>query len=241
LSLLDWYQQNREGIAPLLAPLGSLVVGFGTIVVGGLVARAALRQAEIASQRHEAQTKADQQRRIIESFSKAIEQLGSDKLEVRLGGIYALERISRESPSDHWPVMETLTAFVRERAHWEEPDTVLMESTPRHDDKSAGEKRRPPIDIAAVLTVIARRRGPDRHREARMGRQLDLGETDLRRANLSGTHLEDANLSGAHLEAANLSGAHLERAHLHKVHLEGAQLFEAHLERASIGARENIA
>ena len=184
LSLWDWYQQHREAIGPLLAPFGSLVVGFGTIVVGGLVARAALRQAEIASQRHEAQTKADQQRRIIESFSKAIEQLGSDKLEVRLGGIYALERISRESPSDHWPVMETLTAFVRERAHWEEPDTVLMESTPRHDDKSAGEKRRPPIDIAAVLTVIARRRGPDRHREARMGRQLDLGETDLRRANL---------------------------------------------------------
>jgi hypothetical protein len=123
LSLLDWYQQNREAIAPLLAPLSSLAVGFGIIVVGGLVAwaalrqaRAANRQAEIASQRHEAQTEADQQRRITESFSKAIEQLGSEKLEVRVGGIYTLERISRESRSDHWPVMETLTAFVRERA-----------------------------------------------------------------------------------------------------------------------------
>jgi hypothetical protein len=31
---------------------------------------------------------ADRQRRITESFSKAVEQLSSDKLEVRLGGIY---------------------------------------------------------------------------------------------------------------------------------------------------------
>jgi hypothetical protein len=36
-------------------------------------------------------------RRITESFSKAVEQLGSDKLEVRLGGTYSLERISKES------------------------------------------------------------------------------------------------------------------------------------------------
>ena len=109
LSLWDWYQQNREAIAPLLGPLGSIVVGFGTIAVGVLVAWAALRQArtatrqaqiatqvaeianrqaEIASQRHEAQTKADQQRRITESFSKATEQLASEKIEVRLGGIF---------------------------------------------------------------------------------------------------------------------------------------------------------
>jgi hypothetical protein len=42
--------------------------------------------------------------------------LGSDKLEVRLGGIYSLERISKESPDDYWTVMENLTAFVRERS-----------------------------------------------------------------------------------------------------------------------------
>ena len=54
-------------------------------------------------------------RRITESFSKATEQFGSDKLEVRLGGIYTLERISQGSPSDYWTVMENLTAFIRER------------------------------------------------------------------------------------------------------------------------------
>ena len=63
-----------------------------------------MRQAEIARLRHEEQTKADLQRRITESFTKAIEHLGSDNLQVRLGGIYTLERISRESELDYWPV-----------------------------------------------------------------------------------------------------------------------------------------
>ena len=75
------------------------------------------KQAETAL-RHEEQTSADRERRITESFAKAVEQLGSDKLETRLGGIYTLERIARESEREYWPIMETLTAFVREHAPW---------------------------------------------------------------------------------------------------------------------------
>jgi hypothetical protein len=40
-----------------------------------------------------------------------VEQLGSDKPEVRLGGIYSLERISKESPADYWTVMENLATM----------------------------------------------------------------------------------------------------------------------------------
>src|SRR5829696_1127253 len=55
---------------------------------------------------------------ITERFTRAIEQLGathddnSKNLELRLGGIYALERIARESEEDHWSIMEVLTAYV---------------------------------------------------------------------------------------------------------------------------------
>src|SRR4051812_34454325 len=45
----------------------------------------ATRQAEIAAGRHEQQTKADRDRRITDSFAKAVELLGSGKLEARLG------------------------------------------------------------------------------------------------------------------------------------------------------------
>ena len=34
---------------------------------------------------------------MTDRYTKAIEQLGSDKLDVRIGGIYALERVARDS------------------------------------------------------------------------------------------------------------------------------------------------
>ena len=37
---------------------------------------------------------------ITERFSRAVDQLGSDKQDVRLGGIYTLERIAADSPAD---------------------------------------------------------------------------------------------------------------------------------------------
>jgi hypothetical protein len=60
------------------------------------------------------------QGQITERFTRAIDQLGSEKLEIRLGGIYALERIDKESPERayHSTVMEVLTAYVRENAPW---------------------------------------------------------------------------------------------------------------------------
>jgi hypothetical protein len=55
-----------------------------------------------------------------------VEQLGSDKLEVRLGGIYSLERISKESPDDYCTVMENLAAFVRERSRRNEAERTAL-------------------------------------------------------------------------------------------------------------------
>ena len=174
-----WYHDHREDLTPLLAPLGSIVVGLGTIIVGGLVALAALRQARTstrqaqiatqvaeaansqaatASKRHDEQTKADQQRRITESFSRAIEQLASEEIEIRVGGIYTLERIAHDSLDDYWTVMETLTTFVRERAKWKEPSSPLAEIMSRYDDAdSPAHPPEPAADIAAVLAVIGRR------------------------------------------------------------------------------------
>jgi hypothetical protein len=144
----NWYIENRKHITPLL----TFFTGLLTVVVGSFVAWAAFRnakiarqQAETARQRHEEQTKADLQRRITESFTKAVEQLGSDKLQVRLGGIYTLERISRESELDYWPIMETLTGFIRERARWK-PET----SAPSQTEVDQGSSHGPPTDVAAV-------------------------------------------------------------------------------------------
>jgi hypothetical protein len=91
--------------------LAFLIFSVATAAGAALLGWAALRQAATASERHQEQTNADRQRRITEIFSKAVEQLGSDKLEVRLGGVYSLERISKESPDDHWTVSPQAPAF----------------------------------------------------------------------------------------------------------------------------------
>ena len=58
------------------------------------------------------------QGQVAERFTRAIDQLGSDRLAQRLGGIYGLEQIARESPDANirLVISEVLTAFVRQHA-----------------------------------------------------------------------------------------------------------------------------
>ena len=243
-----WYGQNQnyKALTPVLTLLGTLAVGLGTIVVGGLVAVAALRQARTstrqahiamqvaeaansqaatASKRHDEQTKADQQRRITESFSRAIEQLASEKIEIRVGGIYTLERIAHDSLDDYRTVMETLTTFVRERAKWKGPSSPLAEIMSRYDD--ADRPPHPPepaADIAAVLAVIGRRSkaGLDLQKQNRW--QVNLRSTDLRGANLMSKNFDLVDFGSAHLEGGNLT--------FFRAHLRGVSFIGAHLEKA---------
>jgi gas vesicle protein len=155
-ALWHWYSAN----ATVINPIGAFVGAVGAFITAMTLAWVGVQNARTAARRHEEQTKADRERRITESFSKATEQLASDKIEARLGGIYTLERISRESRDDYWVVMETLTAFVRERARWKERDKIASETLMSPcDDKNSEDKLQPEpaTDIAAVLTVIQRR------------------------------------------------------------------------------------
>src|SRR3984885_12962700 len=106
----QWLMSRRQEGAFISAGVAVVLL---LLIFSGVTAAVAAVAAWIALMRHFAQTDADRERRVTESFSKAVEQLANDKIEVRLGGIYTLERISRESPDDYWTIMETLTAFVR--------------------------------------------------------------------------------------------------------------------------------
>jgi uncharacterized protein YjbI with pentapeptide repeats len=160
-----------------------------------------------------------EQGQVTDRYTKAIEQLGSDKLDVRIGGIYALERVARDSFTDHPTVMEVLTAFIRE--HSREP-------WPPSDPGGQERERSTRPDIQAAVTVVGRRE-----------RQRDLPERriDLTRAVLAGAVLPYANLDRALLAAADLSGAvligaNLAYAYLDRAVLTGANLTYADPERA---------
>src|ERR1017187_4260248 len=53
------------------------------------------------------------QRRITDLYTKAVEQLGSDKAPVRLGGLYALERLAQDSPSQRQTIVSVICAYLR--------------------------------------------------------------------------------------------------------------------------------
>jgi hypothetical protein len=156
-----------------------------------------------------------QGRRVTERFGRAMELLSHEKLEVRLGGIYALEQHIRDSEKDQGPIVEVLAAYVRQRAMWQEGQPA---------------PERLASDIQAVLTVLGRRPW-SYHKE---DKPLDLHGTILTKAYLPFAHLERAFLYRANLEGAMLHKAHLQGAWLWGAHLTQANLDEAHLEGADL-------
>jgi hypothetical protein len=166
----------------------------------------------------------NKQGQITDRFTKAISQLGDqDKLDVRVGGIYALERIARDSERDNGPIMAVLSAFLHEAA----PASGF--------DPNGDQYRRPRTDVEAALTVISRRdRRHDPREAARDSAVLypSLSDLDLWGAFLFGAHLEGLRLHRTHLEFAGLAESHLEGARLHGAILRTANLREAHLDEA---------
>jgi hypothetical protein len=156
---------------------------------------------------------------VTERFTRAIDQLGSPQLDVRLGGIYALERIARDSRRDHWTIMEVLTAFVREHARL----TVPPDSHPTRP--MAG-------DVQAALTVLARR---DAHQED-AGQKLNLRNSDLAFAQLDSAQFQYADLSFCRMYEASLRNAKLSHATLTAAGLLGAQMQGAELQHADLRA-----
>ena len=204
-------------------------------IVGGVFLLVGLYIAWVRSKAMRDQAEVDREQQLTDLYVKAIEQLGNKEiLEVRLGGIYALERIARESPKDHWPIMEVLTAFVRENAPLkDETEAYVVFVKPT----STPTTEKPPIDIQAVLTVLGRTAIAYAQKEEE--RSLDLRATHLAGADLQKTNLQRAllwecNLQNANLRWANFWKTEFEKANLQKANFESANLQEADLFMANL-------
>jgi hypothetical protein len=210
--------ERREAIALLFQALGGTALFIG----------AYFTWQQLLTVRSE--LKVTQQGQITERFTRAIDQLGKSdpptdaksvvgasrpNLAIRLGGIYALERIARDSKEDYLVVMEVLAAFVRENAHWsadrENPESPIAGIQP---------------DIQAALNVIGRRVVDDQTAESQ---RIDLSGTDLRGAQLSRANLKRVDLTSTHLEEAILNETQLEGAILIDTRFSGAVLKTSNL------------
>jgi Pentapeptide repeats (8 copies) len=147
---------------------------------------------------------------VTDRFTKAIDQLGSGNVSVRIGAIFALERIAADSRVYRSNVSDVLAAFVRNRLPSNNVPVpsayvpVLLTRAP---------------DVQAALTALSRSPLCDERVESTDEDRvvLDLSRTDLRRARLAHANLQRVNLWGARLEGAdfryaNLQGAILEDA-----------------------------
>jgi len=204
--------------------------------------------------------RATEEKQVTERFSKAVDQLSNSSLEVRLGGIYALERIAKDSEKDHWTIMEILTAFIQSkspvaRPAGDRPSALAPSPAPDIPSQAAAQHQPITMDIQAALTVIGRRDvtkdPPDRQIDlsdthcagAKLGgaslpganlRGANFSEAVLVGANLSSVCLSEANLDRVAFSAANLSAAMLDDAHLNGVQFMGTNLQEANLSRAML-------
>ena len=188
-----------------------------------------------------------------ELFGKAAELLGTTRteesgrvvpvIEARVGAIFALERLSKTSATDYGPIVETLSAYVRERCGkgssftfaGDDPDEEgipVQEQSRRLREwaKALHEwivdlRRDPPAnraDITVALTVLSRRK---QGRQWTMPKDQEEIVPNLLGANLQGADLSKTmeglieglthrDLSNTLLEAAILDGDHIENSAL---------------------------
>ena len=233
---LDAIVNTRNALLGVLAPL--------VVAIGAIAALLNYRETSAQNRRTLDVTRRGQ---LTERFTKAIDQLGQtdeNKLDIRLGGIYALEQVAKESKELHRPVMEILTAFLREHSRKpREASAELAEGEVAASTQSdaASNKQAMPLraDFQAIATVLGRREvshDPD-------GFSLDLrgvalGMVDFRRAQLQAALFEVAQLRGAYfrdaqLQKANFAGAQLHEAYFVDARLQGAYLGHAQLQTAN--------
>lgn len=204
---------NWTAIATSAPSVITALTAIGALIFTGLSLKATRNQIAIA-----------EQGQITDRYSRTIEQLGqqgSDKLHIRLGAIYALERIARDSPRDQSTIIEVLSTFIR--------TTVPTSRHPRLCPNYGSFAPLEP-DVQAALTVIGRR-DPTRDN----GMRVSLKGACLSNADLSSANLQNADLQGVNLYAAKLRGANLARADLIGASLEFAQVLYADLSGAQLG------
>jgi uncharacterized protein YjbI with pentapeptide repeats len=164
---------------------------------------------------------------ITDRFTKSIELLGSKEQDIRLGGIYSLERIANDSPKDYWTIIEILTSFVREKSK--------LKKTEKYREKPIYS-----VEIQAILNILGRR---NTQRDA--GREIDLSNSDLSgftipldsdfsRAVFRNSVLKKTRLQAVTLTYADFSDADLTEASLNKARLQNTIFNNACLNCATV-------
>jgi hypothetical protein len=215
---------QEDARSTLLQSLGGLVLIAGAV--------ATWRQLQI--NRHG---------QITERITRAVDQIGSANVDVRVGGVYALKRVAKNSAEDRSAITTILATYVQAHA-------LRTPDAPESADFGLVAAERGVLwlryrapDVQAALDVLTSRTPADDEppiflshtdlKNARMSggtwRQLICRHSDLR-----GVRLRNAQMDSADLTDTDLRGAALDGARLVDAVLEGANLEDADLRGADV-------
>jgi len=134
-------QAPRDWVALTAASMPGLAVVIALIFTG-LHVHVTDSQLQAAQN----QLQVTEQGQITDRYNATITNLGSGFIDIRLGGIYALQSLMQDSPRDQPTIIAVLCAFARDRSA----------SNPDEGNTSA---LSPPADVQAALTVVGSRCG----------------------------------------------------------------------------------
>lgn len=226
---------------------------------------------------NERTARTNEQSHITDQINKAVEGLGAEKtvkdengertvpnIEVRIGAIYALERISQDSLRDHVQIMEILTAYLRQNSpastaqDFPEPDWEPLAENADEEAKAAhnaarlerfgsvpafdmtkawkwGKTLGARTDIQAAMQVLGRRTNDQCAMEVSDIRYGPNGyRMDLRKTNLQAVDISRGNFQNAQLQNARMEGANLANTDLALADLSSARLEGANLVQARL-------
>ncbi len=186
------------------------------LVIGAVVALwLTMKRIDVADR----QAKTAHQGLLNDRYQRGAEMLGSAVLSVRLGGIYALQRLATDHPEEFLPqVLQLFCAFVRHP-----PESSTREAGGGTSALGADSKTLR-ADVGAVMNAIKGFPHQEETIAAASGLWLDLRGADLSGADLSGAQLSPADLSGADLSGADLSHAHLHEANVASASFQNTKL-----------------
>lgn len=180
----SWLREEVDGMesnSATIRNVGLVIAGLIALplavwrgIIADRQAKAALHQSEAALRQSEValgQSQTSQRSLLNERYQKGAEMLGNGILSVRLGGIYALQRLAEEYPAEyHIQIMQLFCQFVR---------------YPTEDESMEGEQVRGSLrqreDVQAVMNAIGNRDEKRIKIEKENGFSLDLDNVKLQR------------------------------------------------------------
>jgi len=217
-----WAARHQGGMsAEAAATLRLDAIKTALTVAAGLGAGVtlvvALRRQSVSERGQRHIEEDSQEQRITTLYVAAVEQLGSDKAAVRLGGLYALKRLGQDNPKLRQTVIDVICAYLR--MPYTPPAEVLRDNAQHSphalgkDDPDPDPDEQPTRRQELQVRLTAQRLLRDHTRAVRLGDEpstLWRGQrNELMSLDLTGAVLVSFDLTFCDVEKASFGSAQL--------------------------------